>query len=195
MLIEALLHATHSSKCGTSRPLQGDKTQKPLAKTRITRPFIITISSSTLSNLAYSFLPLLGKACGPFLTLPLQGPYLLPTYRKVYLRTPLSPTHLQVSRCTARSLLSLGYENRHDLTPRVGSPQSSWSRPTVLAASLISINFFFFFLLCRATLMAYGSVPRLGVWSELQLLAYTTAMPNLSCVCYLHPLLVSMPDP
>ena len=28
--------------------------------------------------------------------------------------------------------------------------------------------------------------PRLGVKSELQLLAYTTATPDLSCVCDLH---------
>ena len=46
---------------------------------------------------------------------------------------------------------------------------------------------FFYFLLFRATPIAHG-VPRLGVGSGLQLLAYITASatPDLSCVCDLH---------
>ena len=40
-------------------------------------------------------------------------------------------------------------------------------------------------------------VPRLGVESELQLLAYTTATatPDLSHVCDIHPQLTEIPDP
>ena len=50
----------------------------------------------------------------------------------------------------------------------------------------ILIFFFFFFLGLHRRHM---EVPRLGVESELQLLAYTTAaaMQNLSHVCDLHP--------
>ena len=48
--------------------------------------------------------------------------------------------------------------------------------------------FSFSFFPCRAALVAYIEVSGLGVKSELQLLAYTTATvtPDLSCVCDLH---------
>ena len=54
-------------------------------------------------------------------------------------------------------------------------------RPLFLAAqpeplhSREDVDFSFFFLLFRATHMWHMEVPRLGVQSELQLLAYTTA--------------------
>ena len=46
--------------------------------------------------------------------------------------------------------------------------------------------FFFFFLLFRAALKQHMEVPRLGVESELQLLAYTTATQDPSRICDLH---------
>ena len=51
-----------------------------------------------------------------------------------------------------------------------------------------SFFFLFFFFLFRAAPRAYGSVPRLGVESELQLPVYTTATAtqNRSHVCDLH---------
>ena len=61
------------------------------------------------------------------------------TNQQVYLKTPLSPTNKQVSRCIARPLFSLGYKNSHDHLPWVGSPWSSGNRPAELA-SFISIN-------------------------------------------------------
>ena len=52
---------------------------------------------------------------------------------------------------------------------------------------LFFFSFFLSFFLFRATPLAYGST-RLGVRSELELPAYTTAtaMPDRSCVCDLH---------
>ena len=52
-----------------------------------------------------------------------------------------------------------------------------------------------FVLLFRAAFLAYGAVPRLGVRSELQLLAYTiaTASPDPSHVCNLQ--LTAILDP
>lgn len=46
----------------------------------------------------------------------------------------------------------------------------------------------FFFFVFLGLYSRHMEVPRLGVESELQLLAYTTAIgtPDLSCVCYLH---------
>ena len=43
----------------------------------------------------------------------------------------------------------------------------------------------------------HTEVPRLGVQSELQLPAYTTAtaMPDLSIICNLHHKLMATPDP
>ena len=60
----------------------------------------------------------------------------------------------------------------------------------------ITAGDFCLFLLFRARGAAYG-VPRLGVESELQLLAYTTAKAILdpSCVCDLHSQLTARPDP
>ena len=56
-----------------------------------------------------------------------------------------------------------------------------------VSAFSLSIHLFFFFWLFRATLEAYGG-SRLGVESELQLPAYTTAtaMWDPSRVCDLH---------
>ena len=53
--------------------------------------------------------------------------------------------------------------------------------------------FFFFFCLFRATPMAYGISPRLGVELELQLPAYTTAtaMQDLRSI----PQFLATPDP
>lgn len=53
---------------------------------------------------------------------------------------------------------------------------------------LFSFLFLFFFLVFLGLYSRHMEVPRLGVESELQLLAYTTAIgtPDLSCVCYLH---------
>ena len=45
--------------------------------------------------------------------------------------------------------------------------------------------FFFFFLLFRAAPVA-SEVHRLGVESDLQLVAYTTAMQDLSHICHPH---------
>ena len=49
------------------------------------------------------------------------------------------------------------------------------------------VSFFFFFLIFRATPLAYGS-SQAGVKSELQLLAYTTAtaIQDPNCACDLH---------
>ena len=48
--------------------------------------------------------------------------------------------------------------------------------------------FFFFFFCFLGSHLWHGEVPRRGVQSELQLLAYATAIatPVLSCVCDLH---------
>ena len=62
---------------------------------------------------------------------------------------------------------------------------------TYILLSFFSSSFFppslpsLFFLLFRATLQ-HMEVPRLGVQSELQLLAYPTATQDLSHVCYLR---------
>ena len=99
--------------------------------------------------MAYSFLPLLEKECGPLLTLPFQGRYIppSPSNQQVNPKTLLSPTNQQVSRCISRPLLSLGYKNRHDHVLTVSSPWLSGSHPVAWAAFLVSINssFFFFF--------------------------------------------------
>ena len=51
-------------------------------------------------------------------------------------------------------------------------------------STLLSCSFFFFFLL--GPHQWHMEVPRLGVQSEWQLQAYTTAMWDLSCICNLH---------
>ena len=48
------------------------------------------------------------------------------------------------------------------------------------------IPFFFFFLIFLGPHLWHMEVPRLAVESELQLLAYTTAMPDPSRVCQLY---------
>ena len=66
-----------------------------------------------------------------------REPYRAPTNQQIYSKTP----HLnqsadkQVPHKTYS--LSLGYKNRQDHAPMVGSPCSSRSRPTVLAMSLL----------------------------------------------------------
>ena len=55
-----------------------------------------------------------------------------------------------------------------------------------------------YLLICFLGLnLQHMEVPRLGVKSELQLLAYTTAIatPDPSGVCDLHPQLTAIPDP
>ena len=55
---------------------------------------------------------------------------------------------------------------------------------------LAFFNFVFLFLFFRAADLSHMEVPRLGVESELQLLAYTTAIAtwDLSSVCNPHSL-------
>ena len=69
-----------------------------------------------------------------------------PTNQQVYSKNPLSLTNQQVSRCITIPLLSPGYKNRHDHELTLGSPWLSGSHPTVLTASLASINFLHFCL-------------------------------------------------
>ena len=76
---------------------------------------------------------------GPHLPAPTRKG-MWPTPHPTPIGGPLSPTHQQVSRCILRPLLSLGYKNRHNHTPRVSSPCSAESRPTGLTLSLASIN-------------------------------------------------------
>lgn len=133
---------------GFKAPSRRDNS-KPLAKTRTTRPLSSHLShlnapSPTLNNLPCSFLPLLGKVCGPLRTPPLWGPYMPPTNQQKYPKITSPPTNQQVSRCIVRPPFSLGYESRHDHTARVGSPWSSGSHPAALAASLASINELYF---------------------------------------------------
>ena len=93
---------------------------KPLAETSITRllssPHLSrwNAPSPTLSNDAYSFLPLLGKVGGLLLTPPLQGPCKPPTNQQVYHKTPSFPSQSADQWGILRPLLSLGYKNRHD---------------------------------------------------------------------------------
>ena len=47
------------------------------------------------------------------------------------------------------------------------------------------LSFFFFFFVFLGPYARHMKVPRLGVWSELQPLAYTTAVPDLSHICSL----------
>ena len=58
-------------------------------------------------------------------------------------------------------------------------------------------KFFFFFFGFLGLHPWHMEVPRLGVYLELQLLAYTTAtaMPDPSHVGHLQPHLTAMPDP
>ena len=67
------------------------------------------------------------------------------------------------------------------------SPSTAYSLRLFLIRSFFSSLSFFFFFLFRVPPLAY-EVPRLGVESELQLLAYITAIAtqDLSCVCDLH---------
>ena len=51
---------------------------------------------------------------------------------------------------------------------------------------LLLFFFFFFFLRFSGLHLRHMEILRLGVQSELQLPAYTTTMPDLSCVCDLH---------
>ena len=71
---------------------------------------IVIPSLPTFSNLPYSYLPLLGKVCAPFLTLPLRWPYMPPTNQQLYHKTSLSPANPQVYHQTSPH--SLGYKNR-----------------------------------------------------------------------------------
>ena len=54
--------------------------------------------------------------------------------------------------------------------------------------SLFFFFFFFFFSCFLGPHPQHMEIPRLGVESELQLLAYTTAIAtwDLSCICSLH---------
>lgn len=93
---------------------------KLLARTQITRllssPYLSHCNAlcPTSNNLAYSFLLLLGKVCGPLFTLPLKGSYIPPNNQQVYHKTPQFPTNQPVSWCIMKPLFFLSYKNRHD---------------------------------------------------------------------------------
>ena len=73
-----------------------------------------------------------------------------PTNKQVYWKTPSFPnqsTGQQVyGKTSLLAPLSLGYKNSHDHAPGVSSPWLSGSWPTVLTASLASINLSFLHL-------------------------------------------------
>ena len=79
-----------------------------------------------------------------------------------------------------------------DLSRRVVATLLSHLKKNILSKHLSSFRFsffsFFFFLFFLGPHLQHMEVPRLGVESELLLLAYTTAtaMRDLSCVCNLH---------
>ena len=66
------------------------------------------------------------------------GPYMPPANQQVYLKTPLSPTNQQFSRCILRPLFSPGYKNRHKRMLRDSLIIRKCSH--CAAVSLISIN-------------------------------------------------------
>ena len=68
----------------------------------------------------------------------------------------------------------------------------------IVSLSMVCLFIFFFFLFFLGPTLQHIEVPRLGVKSELQLLAYTTAIAtcNLSHICNLPiPQLTATPDP
>ena len=105
-----------SACCGTSRLLQGDKTQKAFGndKNYQTLIIIIVILTKFLSSLLLLEQPGLlfpapyeERHCGPLFTPPQYGAHIPPINQQVYLNTPLPPTNQQVNRCMARSLSPL----------------------------------------------------------------------------------------
>ena len=141
-LIEGLLS-------GTSRPLQGDRTQSLWPRQELPDPYhhpthlIAMLLPLHLKQLGLLFLPPTVKGMWPTPHPPsIYGPYKPPTNQQVYHKTPLPPIQ-QINRCNERPLLSLGYKNRRDHMLIVGSPCSSGTRPPAPAAFLFSINYFF----------------------------------------------------
>ena len=132
-------------KYGTSRPLQGNRTQSLWPRQELPDPYNCPISHIVMPPPTFEQPCLLlpaptRKGMWPTSHPAPIGALQAPTNHQVYPKTPLSPTSQQVSRCIIRPLLSLGYKNRHDHAPGVGSPRSSGSCPAMLAAPLISIN-------------------------------------------------------
>ena len=131
--------------CWTSRPLQGNRTQSLWPRQELPDPYNCPISHIVMPPPTFEQPCLLlpaptRKGMWPTSHPAPIGALQAPTNHQVYPKTPLSPTSQQVSRCIIRPLLSLGYKNRHDHAPGVGSPRSSGSCPAMLAAPLISIN-------------------------------------------------------
>ena len=74
------------------------------------------------------------------------------------------------------------------LVREVGYAQVVVIFPTLIHKLCIQTKSIFFFFFFSGLHLQYMEVPRLGVQSELQLLAFTTAAAtlDLSCVCDLH---------
>ena len=112
-------HAPHSQPhpgnpqpqgaCGTSRPLQGDKTQKASGQEENYQTLLIPPVSlcynvpkdpPTPATWPAPSCPLIGKICSSLLTPPLQGQHTPPTNQQVYQKIPSFPNHQQVYQKT-----------------------------------------------------------------------------------------------
>lgn len=107
LFMQMLHHSSHPSGAEKSQ-VWGSKTpsrrwtSKPLAETRMTRPYhhhtCLTVMPPPHLEPPVLLLPALPQAaCGPLLTQPLWGPCMAPTNQRVYLKIPLFPTSKQVA--------------------------------------------------------------------------------------------------
>ena len=122
------------------------KLKKPPAKIRITRHLSFHLSHCNCYNVPKDLptpatwptpsCPLLGKVCGPLLTPPyrgnirpqrtkcIPGPHPSPASKRIRSPHPSNRSAGQqvYGKTTPGTPLPLGYKNRHDHEPRVGSP-------------------------------------------------------------------------
>ena len=99
----------------------------------------------------------------------------------MYPKTPLPPKSQQISRCiTKPSSLSLGYKNRQDHMLRVSPLWLSGNCPTVIAASLISINSFLLTLLCWKAPFLTHAHQSWQLWSHVMVSRFIHAVVRIS---------------
>ena len=131
------------------KALQGYRTQKSLAKTRITRSLASPNPSHcngpfpTLSNLAYSFLPPTRRGSWPTPHSASLGPLYIPKQPKSVSQDPIFPLPISRSAGVFRDLSSPRVIKTHmptHINRYVSFPWSSGSQPVALTASLVSIN-------------------------------------------------------
>ena len=166
------------------------KLKKPPAKIRITRPL-----SSHPSHWNYYHVPkdlpatatwptpscpLLGKVCGPFLTLFLQGQYMPPTNQQVYPKTPSFPNQpggQQEQSKTSPQLLCL-WALKTDMTMCPGSALPDYEESAHCVNNVSSLNKlvfstpcfesgqFFFHLRAETTILSDCYMPSVGLGNE-----------------------------